>query len=315
MRAARLGSTLLLMALLSARSATATDRDPSDDCNRPLTDFGDAPEGVRAYPQSAVIGRFPTCLAPGAIGTRDHDCPFAPRSTVPGATGYVEHLHLAGTPAYWLGCYSGPNGSYGIDGESDGKVNTPSNGASACSAVPTDCVLGGWDQDECSGDGSDAGAMRDFGGPFALFVDCPFGATGFENRVDFRATNCGPPKQVYLNVCVDLNHDGDWNDALRCTFAVCAYEWAVKNESVTLPNGCSTNVSPTFVVPGSAFLHTWVRVSLTDEPVPDDYPWNGSAGTATGAFLGGETEDYLADILFIDPVRSSTWGSVKLLYR
>ena len=53
--------------LLAVAPALATDVDGPNDCNRTPVDFGDAPESVPAYP--AVPGCFPTCLAPGPVGT------------------------------------------------------------------------------------------------------------------------------------------------------------------------------------------------------------------------------------------------------
>jgi len=55
-------------------------------------------------------------------------------------------------------------GPFGIDSDADDKVNTPSSGPSTCHAgLATDCVetvflpAMTFDQDECFGDGSDAG--------------------------------------------------------------------------------------------------------------------------------------------------------------
>jgi hypothetical protein len=35
-----------------------------------------------------------------------------------------------------------------------------------------------------------------------------------------------------------------------------------------------------------------MRITATLDPVPDDYPWNGSDGVPGGFYRGGETEDY-----------------------
>jgi hypothetical protein len=60
---------------------------------------------------------------------------------------------------------------------------------------------------------------------------------------------------------------------------------------------------------------SWLRISLTDEPVADDFPWAGSANQPSGQYAGGETEDYLVDITFPDAVEHKTWGEIKVLYR
>jgi len=281
----------------SARGATASDS----------TDFGDAPEGIPAYP-SGVLGHFPTCLAASAPGTQEAAC--APISSAPGPTGYMKHMPSLIGQKYWLGC-----GSVGIDFEPDGKVGTPVDGISDCSGLTTDCVSGhsGWlppmtfDQDECPGD-ADAGAFAE------LYVDArcqPGGALAF------RAFNAAAPASVYLNVLIDMNHDGDWNDNFDCTG--CIYEWAVKNRPVVLPSGCSTVSTPVITavqaMQTAYFDDSWVRVSLTDEPVDDDYPWNGSAARPDGAYHGGETEDYQAVLFAADPVRPTSWGRLKTIYR
>ena len=36
----------------------------------------------------------------------------------------------------------------------------------------------------------------------------------------------------------------------------------------------------------------WLRISISDQPVNDDFPWAGSATTPNGKLQGGETEDY-----------------------
>jgi hypothetical protein len=280
-RLLRVGALAITLALLAARPAHATDVDGPDDCQRSPVDFGDAPEGVQAY--SGVIGAFPTCLTPGPIGT--HDVPCLPISTFPGPAGFVRHVHsaAAGVP-YWLGCNAGPIGPWGIDGEPDGKMNDTGATISACSdATTVDCSEAffglTFGQDECYG--TDDAALT---GPFPM-VACQNGTVTFE------AYNCATfPRDVRLNILVDFNHDGDWNDNFQCAGA-CAYEWAVKNVVVTLAPGCNVITSPAFRA-GPTQGEGWMRITICDEDVPDDFPWNGSAGTANQQFRNGETEDY-----------------------
>jgi hypothetical protein len=98
---------------------------------------------------------------------------------------------------------------------------------------------------------------------------------------------------VYLNVLVDWNGDADWNDNVLCRETdQCAPEWAVKNFLLTLNPGCGGYVSPRFQV-GPRAGEAWMRVTVSRDPAPDDFPWNGTKGIgATQAFTGGETEDY-----------------------
>ena len=275
------------------------------------TDLGDASEATAAYFETGTIGHFPSCIAPSDPGTQGVTC--APISTSPGFTGYMKHVPSTRRPPYWLGC-----GSPGIDFESDAK-NAPIVPAEAsCGDAPGDCVENAsffdmtrsQQQDECPGDGVDAGVDAFVG--FSGSNSCP------TNTLECSAFNSGPPCVVYLNVVVDFNEDGDWNDNARCTYvAGCAYEWAVKNQAVQLDHGCNTLVSSPFLISweGVPFgFPSWTRITLTDDPVDDDFPWKGSAGRPNDAYEGGETEDYLLAVFYPDAVTPSSWGEVKIRY-
>jgi hypothetical protein len=285
---------------------------PPPVCQQFLEDWGDAPECIPAYP-SGVLGNFPTCSGPCGPGTQELAC--APISTPPGPTGFMRHITPPAAPHFWLGCYPIPGDGFGgIDPEPDGKTNTPAVGVSAClPGLATDCVepaFGGamlFDQDECYADLVDHGVP----GPIT-FPSCQL------YSLPFVTANCTQTIQVFLNILVDWNEDGDWNDNLLCQSGLppagCAYEWAVKNAPIAIPAGCTAMVSPPFLC-GPNPVHTWFRISLTLEPVNDDYPWAGSATTAVGAYQGGETEDYPANVEKPVPTQSETWGKVKARYR
>ena len=297
---------LLACALCFAATGWATDRDGGDDClNNPRVDWGDAPEGVLAYP--GVIGKFPTCRQMNVVGTQDLPAGCPAISSFPGITGHIFHRPSESGGHYWLGCYSDATGQpMGLDDDIEGKMNQPSTGMSFCDGRPTDCVETAYgltfDQDECFGDGSDAGVTSTL-----EFPTCQ------ASVITFTTHNCDAiPRVVILNVLLDLNHDGDWNDAVLCEPDVCAYEWVVKNQPITIPPGCGNHTSPAFLAgptPGPA----WLRISLTDDPIFDDYPWAGGAGQS--GVVGGETEDYPAIVQQAVPARNSSWGSVKAVYR
>jgi hypothetical protein len=252
-------------------------------------DRGDAPEGIPAY-GGAVIGAFPTCANGSPAGAQDLACGAI--STIPGPlAGWVEHVSLAPDPKFWFGCGDPALGTGGIDSEPDGKVNATGLGASACDGVtPVDVVepapFGTFGQDEAIGDADGDAGVRN---PVS-FTACS------DDSVEFLVMNCDAFEQqvAYLNVLVDMNADGDWNDNFRCG-ARCAFEWAVKNRPVVLPPGCSTMSTGAFLV-GPNAGPGWMRMTLTLQPVGDDFPWNGSAGVAGGAFVCGETEDYPVEI-------------------
>ena len=113
---------------------------------------------------------------------------------------------------------------------------------------------------------------------------------------------------------MDWNGDGDWNDNFSCPNGACAFEWAVKNAPIAIPPGCALLTSPAFLT-GPFDTYAWLRISLTDTPVPDDYPWAGSATVPGGNYFGGETEDYPVAVGHATATSRSTWGRVKTLYR
>jgi hypothetical protein len=117
-----------------------------------------------------------------------------------------------------------------------------------------------------------------------------------ESTIVVSVARCGTTNTAYLNLLADWNADGDWNDALSCGPSQCAPEWAVRNHAFVLPGGCSQVTSPVFRV-GPRAGESWMRITVTDEPVPDDFPWNGSTSMPNQSFASGETEDYPVLIL------------------
>jgi hypothetical protein len=297
----------LLGILVAAAPVGATDRNGGDDCSLfPHVDWGDAPEGVLAYP--GVIGKFPTCRQMNVVGDQTVPAGCAPASTFPGVTGHIFNRPSESGPQYWIGCYSDPLGRpSGFDGEDEGLMNQPAQGSSFCSTSQhPDCAENAYglsfDQDECTADGSDAGVTSSL-----EFATCQSGS------VTFTTWSCAAaPRNVVLNIAIDWNHDGDWNDVVLCGGGACAYEWAVKNVNITLPPGCGTITSPTFLN-GSTAGPAWLRLTISDTPVTNDYPWAGTAGES--GTEGGETEDYPAMVQQAVPAQPSSWGNVKGTYR
>lgn len=192
-------------------------------------------------------------------------------------------------------------------------TRTPAAGFSACAtAQTTDCVESAFgmtfDQDECLLDGSDASLLYPF------VVGC------LRNTLNYSTTNCGPAKQVYLNVLLDMNADGDWLDSFAGCDAYgtpgCIHEWAVVNAPVQLAaDGCEARVTPQFAV-GNSGGPCWLRLSLSPTPAPPDFPWAGTASLPGGQIACGETEDYPIDIVAPPlPARRASWGEMKLVYR
>lgn len=275
----RIAFVLLIVALLaSVRHATA---DPIPiECATSYTDFGDAPEGVWAYP-SLVYGWFPTCLAPTIPPTPSVQAFCAPLSTGT-PIGFVKHVTRLDQSPFWLGC-AAPRA---VDSEPNGKSMGVGMGPACDPAVTTDCSESAFGflvgQDECAGDGVDAGVI----GPFT-FEPC------LEANLRFNAYNCGPDRVVYLNVLADWNEDGDWFDNFECPAGIgCVYEWALQNVPIVLAPGCNTLTAPAFRAGPFGSRNGWMRVSISEDPAPADFPWNGTVSLADSAFSLGETEDY-----------------------
>lgn len=286
-------------------------RAPSVDCQPDLcgyayTDFGDAPENIPAFP-SGAFGHYPTCRSTSPPGTQEIECGAA-LSTPPGPTGWVEHAATFEDSRYAsFGCQAAPTW-ISVDSETDGVVNV---GAGPPPLMPTTSachpavLLQNFEPAFGGGlwFGGDERALPQPG--VALSASPTFPACGLTS-MRLRTGACGPGgTTAYLNVLVDWNQDGDWNDVARCGTAaqgICAPEWALKNAAVTIRPGCDSLDTPFFRV-GPSLGGTWMRLTLTLAPVHDDFPWAGSAtnpgpGGSVGApFPGGETEDYPVSII------------------
>jgi hypothetical protein len=267
-----------------------------DVCGFAYTDFGDAPEGIPAFPTGAP-GRYPTCIVDTQPGTQEIACGAA-LSTPPGATGYVEHVAGWSDAVYFgFGCGGNP-AKLSVTSETDGiekfgplpgvipsEVSQCSPGATIYQYDPAFAGLY-WGADEVAG-GADAALSA-----APTFPVCQ------RRWITYSAFACaGQPITAYLNVLVDWNMDGDWNDVVVCgsgATGTCIPEWAVKNVAVTLKPGCNTLDTPLFWT-GPRAGSSWMRMTLTAAPVSDDFPWRGSAPAIAGDpgyFAGGETEDY-----------------------
>jgi len=304
---------LSLVLLLGVSSTVSAAKPPVRNAGDVPGDFGDAPEGGHAYfDWFPVIAHFPSCVAPTPPGTREASlCPAI--STAPGMTGFIKHVPSRLGRRYWLGC-----GDVGIDTEPDAK-NAAHDPAESCGLEVGDCdldlyawsTLRQFEQDECIDDGEDSGLQNQ--NLNSYYSGCA------NNQLSYRVYNEGEACAVYLNVLVDQNRDGDWNDQVACNGGPgCGFEWAVKNATVTLAPGCSSQLTPSFpigIYAANPFLPAWIRITLTDDPVDDDFPWKGSAGLQDDAYSGGETEDYAADFSVPDAAAPTSWGKLKLLYR
>jgi hypothetical protein len=211
-------------------------------------------------------------------------------------------LHINNYDAWqlWLGCFG--EGYDQVTG-ADGEYACPPTGC-------TDTAFGSmtFDQDECFGDGSDAG-----------LTSIPDLRVCRPATIAFSLVRC-VGERVYLNVLIDMNGDGDWNDSFACgpDGGACAFEWAIKNHELPLQELCGTFTSPEFTV-GPHAGPAWMRITVSTNPAADSYPWSGESlfyERTVDFFYGGETEDYPVAIADVPTTTSRTsWGRLKVRYR
>ncbi len=244
----------------------------------PDKDYGDAPEGdgKKAYPALGIDGQFPTCVTVPLAGWVQH------------GTGTARFEYQPAPP------YPQP----GWDGETDGNAGLCPN------CFPT------YDDDECYLDG-DAGLMTPE--PFTIdptltVVTCPnsngiplgnvCNAAVWGGNIDIWVIN-DTQYDVYVNVLMDWNHNGQWSGSSMCTNPGDAPEHVLVNFPVPARhNGPLSNLTPPNFTIGPNSGYVWSRFTISDTIV--DPPWNGE-----GQFNIGESEDYL---LYVMPEQSYDFG-------
>lgn len=115
--------------------------------------------------------------------------------------------------------------------------------------------------------------------------------------IDYEVTVVQPGVDLWVNVWLDFNRDGDWDDTVDCPGGQ-AREWAVQNQFLFgLPAGLSQITAPAFLSshPTGGPEQIWMRITLSERP------WTGGSnpGELGNAGSGplekhrfGETEDY-----------------------
>jgi hypothetical protein len=236
-------------------------------------EFGDAPDGVLAYPTTGVVGDFHTTGLP----SRPPD----------------EAMYHELTSAF---LFFGDT----IDGEWSGNGGLPFGEFFA------------YDADECFDPGaviSDDGLLfptsYTIDAVTSTIVPCSIlsgdlgpacGLAQWGTDIDIAVTNF-LPFSCYLNVLIDWNQDGQWGGVdMGCGGP--APELAVQNVLIPSTGGMTVPLSQLAPVApiqiGSNAEHVWARFTLTDAPLPNPAGWNGSIlSGGWGSFPIGETEDYL----------------------
>jgi hypothetical protein len=101
--------------------------------------------------------------------------------------------------------------------------------------------------------------------------------------VTFEVSELNGTQNLIANILIDLNRDGDWNDA---------GEHVVVNQPINISNGDGVVVSTPFSTAGAVPGQTWMRITLTRSPINPG--WDGTMiGFAQMIpFEYGETEDW-----------------------
>lgn len=234
-------------------------------------DFGDAPEGALAYPDSGVVGRFPTCVDVGPaawVEHASHSLFFGPKVDVEpdGNAGYC--------PKFTPNTYNKDEGF----GDGDAGLLTPR----AYTIVTIDSV--------------DQVAPLAFTGPESIANACLWAIWGVDLDIEVHNQRTDR-RDGYVNVLFDWNHDGKWQGASQCADGAVAEHVLVNFPVPAGYSGPLSDLQPAAFRLGPLGGYVWARFTISERPVPED--WNGD-----GIFADGETEDYLlrvkAPLVFCD---------------
>lgn len=265
-------AVLILSLIFSTTSIFAQQTDPPP----PHADLGDAPDSTNhhgmdntAYP--GTPGRFPTVFADTPAGE---------------GKGPIHHEpHIV-----WLGDKVSleNEADRGPDQEMDPGGN-PINNILAKKA------------DNADNDRADDGWLN----PGVPLPDCQEATL----KVRVRKSAAASPRPLYLNVWIDGNRDGDWQDIGKCKPDGHSNEWIVQDFPVDMTtfagDFADIDVKTILVYNEKPDAPAWMRFTLSDEPAvhippvdqpnPNEPPMRGltdGRGPEDG-FKIGETEDYL----------------------
>lgn len=222
-------------------------------------DFGDAPEGVLAYPSTGVLGNFPTCASVGGPGS------------------WIQHTQ--GTARFGAGWDAEVDGNAGFcplfnpnTYDQDECFMDGDAGLMVPDAFTVVGPVGSETVQPCPG-----AAGLSLGAP------CDLAMWGV--NVDIMINN-NLATQAYVNVLMDWNQDGMWSGMSAGCPSGPAPEHVLINFPVPIGAGTLSAMAPPPFQLGPQGGYVWTRFTITDQPVP--LPWNGA-----GVFDVGETEDYL----------------------
>jgi len=216
-------------------------------------DFGDAPEGVLAYPLSGQNGLFPTC------------------KTV-GPNGWVQHMNFG---AFF----------FSVDLEIDGNQGLCPNfspydldecyaDVDAGLVIPQPFTIVGGKVVTCPA------SLGTSLGPVCTTVS-------WGNNIDINVQNLMPSQATgYVNVLIDWNQNGEWGDSITCPQGTVSEHVLVNHQVLNPYTGLLSASGPPPFTTGPTTGYFWSRFSISEKPVIVN--WEGG-----GNFEDGESEDYL----------------------
>jgi hypothetical protein len=193
-----------------------------------------------------------------------------------GETEDWEIVMEEGPPEPYLEFGDAPDPTHPSNLSSDGARHTPTN---------TECLglqsTGKWKDYELDANVPDLDLFDDGLVTSTITVDNP------AQTVTFEVSELTGTPSLIANILIDLNIDGDWDDA---------GEHVVVNQQVPIAGGEGTVVSNPFSTIGAVPGPTWMRITLTRSPINSG--WNGTMASAgyLSPFEYGETEDWNVSI-------------------
>lgn len=224
-------------------------------------EYGDAPEGVMAYPSNGIIGAFPTCKTVG-----------------PG--GWVQHTNF--------GAWLGPSFDLEIDGNAGLCPGFAPYDMDECYADGDAGLM--FPQPYTIANNQVVTCPSSTGTPLGMV--CQTAVWG--QMIDIMVHNTMPGGTVgFMNVLFDWDQNGLWGGSAPCPGGPAAEHVLI---NWPIPNGyvgpLSALAPPPFLI-GPFGGYCWARFTITEMPV--GVPWDGS-----GSFEDGESEDYLISVSLLD---------------
>jgi len=243
-------------------------------------DFGDAPEGVVAYPSQGIPAEFPTCVEAGPAAWIEH---ASTGKICFGSRVDVEVNGNAGEcPLFRPDAYDRD------EGMNDGDAGLIRPRAYTIKAY----------------DGQEDIYPLIFSGLQSMGNACFTSIWGVSVDIEVRNKSEG---DAYVNVLMDWDHDGRWGGASPCN------RWLVPEHVLVnfrVPAGYQgplSNLHPPNFTIGPIPGYVWARWTISERPVL--LGWTGA-----GVFADGETEDYMFHIMDKPPVCSWNWDDPHLMH-